>query len=235
MPCDARTLAEVELFEHLNDDDRANLAGVIDLRRLAAGDTLFQVGEPGESLYVVRSGEVELFIKDTAGQRIPLGQLADVKSEEGASKIMRDKNSRRIALKCSISGRDMGSFVAEAQRRVRDEVESKLPTGYHITWEGQFENQERANARLKIIVPISLLLVLSLLFFAFQRLRYALLILANVPFVLIGLLIVYRHPSVAAPLPAYEESVHIVADASGTHLEAAAPQDAASDKPPGVS
>jgi len=72
MPCDARTLAEVELFEHLNDDDRANLAGVIDLRKLGAGDTLFQVGEPGESLYVVRSGEVELFIKDTAGQRIPL-------------------------------------------------------------------------------------------------------------------------------------------------------------------
>lgn len=72
MPCDARTLAEVELFEHLNDDDRASLAGVIDLRKLAAGDTLFQVGEPGESLYVVRSGEVELFIKDTAGQRIPL-------------------------------------------------------------------------------------------------------------------------------------------------------------------
>ena len=72
MPCDARTLAEVELFEHLNDDDRANLAGVIDVRKLAAGDTLFQVGEPGESLYVVRSGQVELFIKDTAGQRIPL-------------------------------------------------------------------------------------------------------------------------------------------------------------------
>jgi len=72
MPCDARTLAEVELFEHLNDDDRANLASVIDVRHLAAGDTLFQVGEPGESLYVVRSGEVELFIKDTAGQRIPL-------------------------------------------------------------------------------------------------------------------------------------------------------------------
>jgi len=72
MPCDARTLAEVELFEHLNDDDRENLARVIDVHRLAAGDTLFQVGEPGESLYVVQSGEIELFIKDTAGQRIPL-------------------------------------------------------------------------------------------------------------------------------------------------------------------
>ncbi len=72
MPCDARTLAEVELFEHLNEDDRARLAAFIDLRHLAAGDTLFQAGEPGESLYVVRSGEVELFIRDTAGQRIAL-------------------------------------------------------------------------------------------------------------------------------------------------------------------
>jgi len=65
-------LADVELFSHLNDDDRANLAGAIDQRTLAAGDTLFKVGEPGEALYVVRSGEVELFIKDTAGQRIAL-------------------------------------------------------------------------------------------------------------------------------------------------------------------
>jgi len=72
MPCEARTLAEVELFEHLNDDDRVALARVIDVRRLAAGETLFQAGEPGESLYVVRAGEVELYIKDTAGQRIPL-------------------------------------------------------------------------------------------------------------------------------------------------------------------
>jgi CRP/FNR family cyclic AMP-dependent transcriptional regulator len=72
MPCDARTLADVELFEHLADAERADLARVIDVRKLAAGDTLFQVGEPGESLYVVRGGEIELYIKDTAGQRIPL-------------------------------------------------------------------------------------------------------------------------------------------------------------------
>jgi uncharacterized membrane protein len=72
MPCDALMLEDVELFEHLDADDRATLAQVIDVRRLAAGDTLFKVGEPGESLYVVRAGEIELFIKDTAGQRIPL-------------------------------------------------------------------------------------------------------------------------------------------------------------------
>ena len=72
MPCEATMLADVELFEHLNDDDRASLAEAIDVRELAAGDTLFKSGEPGEALYVVRSGEIELFIKDTAGQRIAL-------------------------------------------------------------------------------------------------------------------------------------------------------------------
>jgi len=68
-------LAQVELFEHLNDEDRIRLAGLIDELNLSGGETLFNAGEPGESLYVVRSGEVELFIKDTAGQRIPLAMV----------------------------------------------------------------------------------------------------------------------------------------------------------------
>jgi len=68
-------LAQVEIFEHLNDEDRIRLAGLIDELNLSAGETLFNAGEPGESLYVVRSGEVELFIKDTAGQRIPLAMV----------------------------------------------------------------------------------------------------------------------------------------------------------------
>lgn len=72
MPCSAETLAEVELFEHVSNEDRTRLAEFIDVRVLAAGETLFKTGEPGESLYVVRSGEVELFVKDTAGQKILL-------------------------------------------------------------------------------------------------------------------------------------------------------------------
>jgi CRP/FNR family cyclic AMP-dependent transcriptional regulator len=72
MPCNAEMLAEVELFEHLNEEDRLRLAEVVDLRPLTAGTTLFQAGEPGDSLFVVRSGEMELFIKDTAGQKIVL-------------------------------------------------------------------------------------------------------------------------------------------------------------------
>jgi len=70
--CDARLLAELELFEHVTEEDRASLAEFIDIRKLEAGETLFKTGEPGESLYIVRDGEVELFIRDTAGQKILL-------------------------------------------------------------------------------------------------------------------------------------------------------------------
>jgi len=70
--CDASLLAELELFEHVTAEDRASLAEFIDIRRLDAGETLFKTGEPGESLYIVRDGEVELFIRDTAGQKILL-------------------------------------------------------------------------------------------------------------------------------------------------------------------
>ena len=72
MPCDVRHLAGIELFDLLDAEDRAALAGVIDSQPLAAGETLFHTGQPGESLFVVRSGEVELYIKDTAGQKIVL-------------------------------------------------------------------------------------------------------------------------------------------------------------------
>ena len=72
MPCDTEMMKGVELFEHLNDDDRHSLAQVIDLRKLAAGETLFKAGEPGDSLFVVRQGEVEVYIKDTTGQKIIL-------------------------------------------------------------------------------------------------------------------------------------------------------------------
>ncbi len=144
----------------------------------------------------------DLWVDTPTGQRIPLKNLASITLEEGAARIGRDKNSRRIAIKCGIEDRDMGSFVDEARRKVAEQVQ--LPPGYRITWEGQFENQERANARLKIIIPFSLLLVLMLLFWAFQRLRYAVLILANVPFAVLGaILLLYltgTHLSVSASI-----------------------------------
>lgn len=126
----------------------------------------------------------DLWVDAPAGQRIPLGSLAAIQQETGASRIMRDYGRRRIAIKCSIRGRDMGGFVAEAQKCVASDVQ--IPRGYMLTWEGQFENQRRANARLAVIIPLSLLGVLALLYWAFKRLRYALMIIANVPFALIG-------------------------------------------------
>ena len=118
------------------------------------------------------------------GHVVPLASLGRIVSDEGASRISRETNERRVAIKCSVRGRDEGSFVAEAQRRVASDV--SLPPGYHVTWGGQFENQRRATARLAVIVPASILLIFILLFSAFGSVRYASLILANLPFALIG-------------------------------------------------
>jgi len=115
---------------------------------------------------------------------VPLGQVARIEERQGAAKVLRESGSRIVAIKVNVLGRDQGSFVAEAMRRVADEV--KLPSGYRIAWGGQFENQKRATARLMIIVPLSLVGIFILLFWAFRSIKKALLILATVPFTLIG-------------------------------------------------
>ena len=103
---------------------------------------------------------------------------------QGASRIQREAGSRNVIVKANLRGRDRGSFVAEAQKKVAAEV--SLPAGYTITWGGQFENQRSAMARLKLIVPITLRLIFSLLFWAFRDIRPAMLVLSMVPFTLIG-------------------------------------------------
>jgi cobalt-zinc-cadmium resistance protein CzcA len=130
------------------------------------------------------AGLESLTVQTPEGQRIPLSELAAIKINQGASRISREDNMRRIAIKCNLIDRDQGSFVAEAQRKVAAQVD--LPPGYRIVWSGQFENQQRAMKRLSIIVPISLGLIFVLLFWAFMSIRNALLILMNVPFAMIG-------------------------------------------------
>lgn len=125
-----------------------------------------------------------LDIASTDGHLVPLSTLGEVVSSEGASRISREANERRIAVKCSVRGRDQGGFVDEAQQLVARHV--SLPPGYHMTWGGQFENQRRATKRLAVIVPASILLIFVLLFSAFASVKYAALILANLPFALIG-------------------------------------------------
>ncbi len=130
------------------------------------------------------SGLENLTVLAPGGQRIPLSELATIKINQGASRISREDNMRRIAIKCNLIDRDQGSFVAEAQQKVAAQVD--MPPGYHIVWSGQFENQQRAMKRLAIIVPISLGLIFVLLFWAFMSIKNALLILMNVPFAMIG-------------------------------------------------
>ena len=125
-----------------------------------------------------------LMVQTPDGVRIPLSELATIKINQGASRISREDNMRRIAIKCNLIDRDQGSFVAEAQKKVAAQVD--LPPGYRIVWSGQFENQQRAMKRLAIIVPISLGLIFVLLFWAFMSIKNALLILMNVPFAMIG-------------------------------------------------
>lgn len=126
----------------------------------------------------------DLTVTTPQGGRVPLAELATIKVDQGASRISREDNMRRIAIKCNLIDRDQGSFVAEAQEKVAREV--RLPPGYRLMWSGQFENQQRAMKRLYVIVPISLVLIFLLLFWTFKSTRHATLIVMNVPFSLIG-------------------------------------------------
>lgn len=130
------------------------------------------------------AGLEALTVKSPTGQLIPLSELATIKINQGASRISRESNMRRIAIKCNLIDRDQGSFVAEAQQKVAQQVD--LPPGYRVVWSGQFENQQRAMKRLSIIVPISLGLIFILLFWAFMSIKNAMLIVMNVPFAMIG-------------------------------------------------
>lgn len=116
--------------------------------------------------------------------RVPLSQLANISTVAGPKQISHDNGQRRIVIQLNVRGRDMGGFVAEAQRQIAEQV--TLPTGYFITWGGQFENQQRAMKRLAIIVPITVALIYLLLFSSFNSLRQAGLIILNVPFAMIG-------------------------------------------------
>jgi cobalt-zinc-cadmium resistance protein CzcA len=115
---------------------------------------------------------------------ISLGEVANVEVRQGASRIFRESGSRMVIVKVNLLGRDQGSFVEEAQRTVARQV--ALPPGYQLVWGGQFENSQRAAARLAVIVPFTALLIFSLLFWAFRSVRLASLVLGMVPFTLVG-------------------------------------------------
>lgn len=118
------------------------------------------------------------------GQRLPLRTLASVETTEGSSTINREWGRRLIRVQCNVAGRDVASFINEAKQRIEQEV--SLPDGYVVEWGGQFENLERAQNRLMLVVPGTLLLVFLLLFLSMRNLRDVLLIYTGIPFALIG-------------------------------------------------
>jgi cobalt-zinc-cadmium resistance protein CzcA len=118
------------------------------------------------------------------GEKLTLSSVADVRLAPGSARVYREENSRTIAVKLSVRGRDLGSLVAEARQKVDAAV--KMPTGYRLEWTGAFENQQRALKRLMVVLPITLAAIFFLLFAAFDSPRLATLILLNVPFAAVG-------------------------------------------------
>ena len=118
------------------------------------------------------------------GAMVPLSSVASINLVEGPAQISREDTRRRIAVEANVRGRDIGSFVAEAQKAIDAQV--KMPPGYYTTWGGQFENLQRASARLLIVVPIALFLIFVLLFTTFNSIKQAALIYTGIPFAIVG-------------------------------------------------
>jgi cobalt-zinc-cadmium resistance protein CzcA len=135
-----------------------------------------------------------------SGERVSLAQLCKVETSDGASEIYREANSRYVALKYSVRGRDLGSTVEEAIRKVNKQV--KLPTGYTVSWAGEYASQQRSQKRLMVVLPITLLVIYLILYTMFKSFKWASLLLVNVAMAPIGglmaLLITGTHFSVSS-------------------------------------
>jgi cobalt-zinc-cadmium resistance protein CzcA len=118
------------------------------------------------------------------GEKVLLSEVATIQITEGPAQISREEGKRRVVVELNVVGRDIGGFVAEAQQQLANQLE--LPTGYFTTWGGQFEQQQRAMARLRVMVPLALVLIFVLLYINFQSVRPVLLILVNIPLALVG-------------------------------------------------
>ena len=165
-----------------------------DLRTLVEGRTIGIINEEGRRLpLIMRGGEsvqmspqlfqqVRLPVSD--GEPIALSQVARLVATDGPVKIDRENTTRVAVVRSNVRNRDLVGFVEEAKAEVGKQVQ--LPTGYSLSWSGQFENQQRTAARLAIVVPIALGLIFLLLFATFGSIRQALLVLVNIPFAMIG-------------------------------------------------
>ena len=126
-----------------------------------------------------------LLVPTPAGAQIPLAQFAQFRSVEGPAQISRENGMPRVVVECNVRGRDMGGFVAEVREKMRPLI-SQLPPGYYPDIGGQFENQQRAMERLGVVVPVVIALIFLMLCYGLASVRSALMVLANLPFALVG-------------------------------------------------
>ena len=164
------------------------------LRTQVEGRQLGMVIEPGQRTPLLLRGQEDvqsspaLFAALTLplanGQSVPLSVVAKLERTDGPVKVDRENGKRMVVVQSNVRDRDLVGFVSDAKAAVAAQI--KLPAGYHITWGGQFENQQRAAARLAVVVPVALGLIFMLLFATFGSVRQAALVLTNIPFALIG-------------------------------------------------
>ncbi len=166
-----------------------NVADVQDAVQTAVGGNALTQVLKGEARYDLtlrylpkyrdtREAIENIRLLSPSGERVSLAQLCKIEERDGGSEIYREGNQRYVAIKYSVRGRDLGSTVEEAMKKINDQV--KLPPGYHIDWEGEYESQKRADERLLIVLPITVLVIFVLLYTMFKSFKWALLILANV-------------------------------------------------------
>jgi cobalt-zinc-cadmium resistance protein CzcA len=188
-----------------------NVADVQDAVQTAVGgNSLTQVLQ-GEARYdlvmrylpqyrTTREAIENIRLLSPTGERVSLAQLCKIEERDGGSEIYREANQRYVAIKYSVRERDLGGAVEESINRVNAQVQ--LPRGYHIDWEGEYESEKRAEARLLVIVPLTILLIFILLYSMFRSFKWALLILLNVMLARIGgllaLLITHTNFSVSS-------------------------------------
>ncbi len=188
-----------------------NVADVQDAIQTAVGGTALTQVLQGEQRYDLvmrylpqyrntKEAIENIRLLSPSGERVSLAQLCRIEVRDGASEIYREGNQRYIAIKYSVRGRDLGGAVEEAIDKVNSKVQ--LPRGYHIDWEGEYESEKRAEARLFLIVPLTILFIFGLLYTMFRSLKWALLILGNVAMAPIGgllaLLLTGTHFSVSS-------------------------------------
>jgi len=194
-----RVLGQPNLNVTVNRDAAAryqiNVADVQDAIQTAVGGNALTQVLQGEARYdlvlrylpqfrVTREAIENIRLLSPTGERVSLAQLCTIDTVDGGSEIYREGNQRYVAIKYSVRGRDLGGAVEEAMDKVRQQV--KLPTGYRINWEGEYQSKQRADERLLVVLPVTIVIIFIILYTMFKSFKWALLILANVAMARVG-------------------------------------------------